>query len=205
MMMSRFQFLSCFLILLSLCACSSTSKATKDADIAAALPLMVIDQTTFEREHLKYCTHTRECTAPLACIEQKCSIPPSLLGRPNEKTNQLKFQTESAEHQIWIEIMDDDYTMQRGMMMRRAFHPDWGMLFVYPNEAKRSFWMHNTYIPLDMVFIRSDGTVSNTRENAEPLNDQPRYTSTDRVKYVLELPAGSVKKYGINTKTKFSF
>lgn len=89
--------------------------------------------------------------------------------------------------------------------MRRAFHPDWGMLFVYPNEARRGFWMHNTYIPLDMVFIRRDGSVSNTHENAQALNDEPRYTSTDRVKYVLELPAGSVKKYGINTKTQFSF
>ena len=176
-----------------------------DADITAAMPLMVIAPDTFTQDHLKPCTHTQMCTAPLACIDQFCQIPPSLLGRHTDQTPKLIFKTETAEHQIWIEIMNDDYTMQRGMMMRKAFHPDWGMLFVYPNEAKRSFWMHNTYIPLDMVFIRRDGTVSNTRENAEPLNDQPRYTSTDRVKYVLELPAGSVKKFGINTKTTFIF
>ena len=93
--------------------------------------------------------------------------------------------------------------MQRGMMMRKACQPDWGMLFVYPSEGMRSFWMHNTYIALDMVFIRRDGSVSNVIENAEPLNDIPRYESTDRVQYVLELPAGTAAKYRIKPGSRF--
>ena len=63
--------------------------------------------------------------------------------------------------------------------------------------------MHNTYIPLDMVFIRDDGSVSNIHENAEALNDIPRYFSSDKVKYVLELPAGSVQNHHIDKTTKF--
>ena len=174
-----------------------------DSEVESALPLMVMELSDFQKEHLKHCTHTKQCAAPLVCEGNVCRIPPSLLGRVEETTPKLNFTTGSGNHTIYLEVVSDDYTTQRGMMMRRAFHSDWGMLFIFPDEARHAFWMHNTYIPLDMVFIRADGTVSNTHENAEALNDIPRYPSKDKIKYVIELPAGSVAKYQINESSKF--
>ena len=165
---------------------------------------MVIDQSEFQNDYMKNCVHTSQCLAPLVCTNKICKIPPSILGKTDENTPKLTFKNAEGEEQfVYIEIVADDYTTQRGMMMRRSCHPEWGMLFVFPAEAKHAFWMHNTYIPLDMVFIRADGSVSNIHENAEALNDIPRYPSTDKVKYVLELPAGSVQKHHMNSSTRF--
>ena len=77
------------------------------------------------------------------------------------------------------------------------------MLFIVPNELRRSFWMSHTYLPLDIVFIDKDGTVSNFYKNAKPLDERPRYTSNKRVRYVLELPAGSIERFGIDNSTTF--
>ena len=77
------------------------------------------------------------------------------------------------------------------------------MLFIFPNELRRSFWMSHTYLPLDIVFIDKDGTVSNFYKNAKPLDERPRYTSNKRVRYVLELPAGSIERFGIDNSTSF--
>lgn len=183
-------------------ACSNVLPAAGAQD-EAALSMMVIDKARFEQEHKSACTHTRNCTAPLVCQNGVCVVPPSIVDRHDETTPYVKFETETGTHSIWLEVVDDEYTMMRGMMMRKACQRGWGMLFVYPTEGMRSFWMHNTYIALDMVFIRKDGTVSNVIENAEPLNDIPRYESTDRVQYVLELPAGAAAEYHIRSGTRF--
>ena len=201
-MKAKYLICSSFILLQVICinACSS-QKA--ESELAAALPLMVINEADFQRDYLKKCASSSQCQAPLVCKKKTCVIPPSLLGKQTQDAPVLKFSTSEGEKQIYIEIASDDYSTQRGMMMRRACHQDWGMLFVFPNESRHAFWMHNTYIPLDMVFIRADGTVSNIHENAEALNDVPRYPSTDKIKYVLELPAGSVKTHQITTSSKF--
>ncbi|MBQ9243136.1 MAG: DUF192 domain-containing protein [Proteobacteria bacterium] len=183
-------------------ACSNVKPAVSAQD-DAALQMMVVDRSHFEVSHKKPCSHTRMCPAPLVCENGMCEIPPSITGRADERTPQVSFETDKGKFKIWLEVVDDDYTMQRGMMMRRGCQPGWGMLFVYPSEGMRSFWMHNTYMSLDMVFIRRDGSVSNVIENAEPLNDVPRYESTDRVMFVIELPGGSAAEYGIRSGSRF--
>jgi uncharacterized membrane protein (UPF0127 family) len=167
------------------------------------LRLMVIEPQNLKKDFYKICKHMSQCTAPLICKNQKCQIPPSLINQIDETTPILKFKNDDTEQSFYIEVVNDNYTTQRGMMMRRAFADKWGMLFVFPEDYRHAFWMHNTYIPLDMVFIRSDGTVANTHKNAEPLNDGPRYASIGEVRFVLELPAGSVQKYEITTSTVF--
>ena len=177
--------------------------STKNPEITLAFSSLVMERSAFDRDYLKPCQHTRECTAPLACFEGSCQIPPSIVGRVTPETPTVRVTTDTGVHEIYLEIVDDDYTMQRGMMMRRTCLKNWGMLFVYPSEGYRSFWMHNTYLSLDMVFIRRDGSVSNVIANIEPLNDVPRYESTDRVRYVLELPAGNAAELGIRSGSKF--
>ena len=187
----------------SVAGCSNFTGKTADSESEAAVPLMVIEKSAYERDKNKLCMHTRECTAPLSCLNGQCTIPPSILGKPLSNTPKISLNTSKGSASLWIEIVDDEYTMQRGLMMRRACQPGWGMLFIYPDEAKRAFWMHNTNIALDMVFIRADGSVSNVVKNAEPLNDVPRYLSTDRVKYVLEVAAGEAERLGIESGSQF--
>lgn len=195
------------IVLLAAVGCLATSCSSQPqksaVDVDKALEQMVIERSAFDRHFQNYCSAMQDCQTPLVCADKKCDVPPSLLGTPTETTPTLTIVNGDSQQKLWLEICDDDYTRARGMMMRKSFVKGWGMLFAFQDDAKRSFWMANCYIPLDMVFIRKDGSVSNVIENAEPLNPQPRYQSTDRVRYVLELPVGSIQQYQITTATKF--
>lgn len=90
---------------------------------------------------------------------------------------------------------------RRGLMEVREL-PEWsGMLFVYPDAARRSMWMKNTYIPLDMLFIRTDGTIASIATDTEPLSLRS-IASGEPVTYVLELNAGITQKLGIDTDSR---
>ncbi|MDH3587706.1 MAG: DUF192 domain-containing protein [Gammaproteobacteria bacterium] len=86
---------------------------------------------------------------------------------------------------------------RRGLMFVRKM-PAWtGMLFVYPDENYRSMWMKNTYIPLDMVFARRDGSIANIASDTVPLSEQS-ITSSKPVSFVLELNAGTARRLSID-------
>ena len=70
------------------------------------------------------------------------------------------------------------------------------MLFVYPNEAVRSFWMKNTFISLDMVFADASGRIVHILERVEPMTTSPR-PSEEPARYVLELKAGTAERHGL--------
>jgi uncharacterized protein len=84
----------------------------------------------------------------------------------------------------------------RGLMFVRELPRFTGMLFLYPDSARRSMWMKNTYIPLDMLFIRADGVVSSIARHTEPLS-LASIASTEPIRYVLELNAGVTAALGI--------
>ena len=86
--------------------------------------------------------------------------------------------------------------MTRGLMWRESMPMDEGMLFIFRDEAPRAFWMYNTLIPLDMIFIAGDGRIVNIVENAEPLTRTPRQ-STGPARAVLELNGGVTRLLGI--------
>lgn len=83
---------------------------------------------------------------------------------------------------------------RRGLMFIRELPEKTGMLFVYDDESLHSMWMKNTYIPLDILFARRDGTVSSVIHNTEPLSLQS-LSSIEPVTYVLELNAGVARRY----------
>lgn len=89
----------------------------------------------------------------------------------------------------------------RGLMHVRHLPEFTGMLFVYPTSDMHSMWMKNTYISLDIVFIREDGTISNIEANTEPLS-LTSISSTNPVSYVLELNAGVTAKLHIDTASR---
>jgi uncharacterized membrane protein (UPF0127 family) len=89
----------------------------------------------------------------------------------------------------------------RGLMFVRKLPPMSGMLFVYADEADRSMWMKNTYIPLDILFARRDGSVANIVTDTVPLSQQS-ISSTEAVTFVLELNAGTTERLRINEDSR---
>jgi uncharacterized membrane protein (UPF0127 family) len=86
---------------------------------------------------------------------------------------------------------------RRGLMFVRHLEPWTGMLFVYPTENIYSMWMKNTFIPLDMVFARRDGTVASVARNTVPKSLES-ISSTEPVSFVLELNAGTTERLSID-------
>jgi uncharacterized membrane protein (UPF0127 family) len=85
---------------------------------------------------------------------------------------------------------------QRGLMYRTEMAEGRGMLFEWPEESRRVFWMRNTCIPLDMLFLSKDGTVAGILEQVPVLNDEPR-TVPCNASYVLEVNAGWCRRHGV--------
>jgi len=97
---------------------------------------------------------------------------------------------------FFLELAADNATRTLGLGGREFIAADGGMLFVFPEEAPKSFWMKNTPLPLDIVFINLRGIVVNIHEHAEPFSTR-NIVSTKPAIYVLEIPAGSAKTYGL--------
>jgi uncharacterized membrane protein (UPF0127 family) len=84
----------------------------------------------------------------------------------------LQIVTSSGAHVFKVEVASDDAARERGLMNRRFMPADHGMLFEFDRETPVSFWMKNTYIPLDMIFVSRAGVVTNIVANAEPLSER---------------------------------
>ncbi|WP_246059032.1 DUF192 domain-containing protein [Shimia litoralis] len=97
-----------------------------------------------------------------------------------------------------VEVADDVQERAQGLMNRQSMSASAGMLFVFEESAPVSFWMENTLIPLDMLFIDDSGTIVHVHHNAIPLDRTP-ISSTVPVRYVLEIKGGMAKAMGIST------
>lgn len=104
-------------------------------------------------------------------------------------------------HRFDVYIASDYEQQRRGLMFVRDLPETSGMLFVYENTGVRSMWMKNTYISLDMVFARADGSVSSVIHDTVPQTLDPQ-NSTEPVKYVLELNAGTARRLNIGNRSK---
>lgn len=102
---------------------------------------------------------------------------------------------------IAIEIAETDSAQIRGLMDRRSLPERGGMLFVYPNEEPRSFWMRSTPLPLDLLFITAGDSVLNVVPRTVPYSDD-RIESTGPARHVLEVRAGFTERWGIDPGTR---
>ncbi len=142
------------------------------------------------------CFDDRECKLYLRCLDRACDKPPAMTGLKRLDTPVAVFASSGEEKaRFHLELAVAPHEQTRGLMFRREMKDDWGMLFVYPQDEVLSFWMKNTYIPLDMVFIDGGGTVVGV-VTAEPLTLNPRSVGKPS-RYVLELNAGTAKRVGI--------
>ena len=108
----------------------------------------------------------------------------------------LEIASKTGVHTFSVEIADNDAEREKGLMYRRELPEGRGMLFDFHREQEVSFWMQNTYIPLDMIFIRADGRISRIAENTEPLSTR-LIPSGGPVRAVLEVIGGTARKLGI--------
>jgi hypothetical protein len=109
----------------------------------------------------------------------------------------LAIVTQGGQRQSFqVEVARNDADRAQGLMFRRSMAPDRGMLFDFGRTEPVSMWMQNTYLPLDMLFIRADGSIARIAANTEPLSTRT-IPSGEPVLAVLELNAGTAAKLGI--------
>jgi uncharacterized membrane protein (UPF0127 family) len=108
----------------------------------------------------------------------------------------LEIASKTGVHTFAVEVVDDDTDRAKGLMYRKALPEGRGMLFDFHRDQDVSFWMQNTYIPLDMVFISGDGRILRIQENTEPLSTR-LIPSGGPVRAVLEVIGGTTRKLGI--------
>ncbi len=108
----------------------------------------------------------------------------------------VEFISSKGVFTVQAEVVADPASRERGLMFRRKLGPDKGMLFVFPKEGVHMFWMKNTLIPLDMVFIDNSGRVVGIVHHANPLDETPVGPDKPSM-YVVELPAGTAGQHGI--------
>jgi uncharacterized membrane protein (UPF0127 family) len=135
-----------------------------------------------------------------------------LLSAPTSLPRQEVWITRGASQQeiarFTVEVADTPETWERGLMERVSLAPNAGMIFLFPDITPRAFWMMNTLIPLDMLFIDADHRVINIQDNAppcEPPRRCPTYRSTAPAKYVLEIPGGRARALGIRAGDQVHF
>ncbi|HET7191915.1 MAG TPA: DUF192 domain-containing protein [Pseudolabrys sp.] len=108
----------------------------------------------------------------------------------------LEIASKTGVHVFSVEVADNDAERAKGLMYRKDLAEGRGMLFDFHRDQEVSFWMQNTYIPLDMIFIRGDGRILRIEENTEPLSTR-LIPSRGPVRAVLEVIGGSARKLGI--------
>jgi uncharacterized membrane protein (UPF0127 family) len=126
-----------------------------------------------------------------------------LHAAPLEKKS-LRFVTATAEHPITVEVARTEQERATGLMFRRSLPEDQGMIFLYPQDGPISMWMKNTYISLDMFFVRADGTIHRIEEHTEPFSERA-ISSEGTVRAVVEMIAGSADRLGIKPGDKVEF
>jgi uncharacterized membrane protein (UPF0127 family) len=116
--------------------------------------------------------------------------------------SELSIRTAGGKtYPFTIELALNDAQREHGLMFRKQMDTNHGMLFDFGAERQVSMWMENTVLALDMVFIRTDGSIAHIRENAVPFS-RDIIDSRGPVKYVLELNAGRTRALGIKVGDK---
>lgn len=116
----------------------------------------------------------------------------------------LEIATKSGVRVFSIELAVTDAEREKGLMFRKQVPEGYGMLFDFKTDQQVTMWMKNTYVPLDMLFIRSDGRIARIAENTEPQSEKI-IPSGAPVRAVLEVVAGTAKKLGIAPGDKVAY
>lgn len=151
------------------------------------------------------------CTWFSGCAQTPAAVP----ARPVEAGNAqpgdaaptripVTIDTEKGPVVVQAEVAATPETRQRGLMFRKGLGDHEGMIFLFPDESPLTFWMHNTLIPLDMIFIRADHTILGVVGNATPETETPRHVP-GASQFVLEVSGGFAAAQGIKAGQTVTF
>ncbi len=124
---------------------------------------------------------------------------------PKAPAQKVYLSTPSGEAAVTVEVVATEAKIEKGLMYRQHMPLDAGMLFMMGFEKDWNFWMRNTLIPLDMIFIQRDLTVAGIVENAEPLTEEPLRHVGKPSLYVLEVNGGWSAKNGVAAGSRVRF
>ena len=130
-------------------------------------------------------------TAVAACASAQTPMKPAKLP-----TESLEIRTQHGPVRLKVEIAGDENSREYGLMFRKHMADDHGMIFDFPDVQPRSFWMKNTLIPLDMLFVGADGRIVSIAKQAKPL-DETAVGSYFPARAVIEINGGLAEKLGI--------
>jgi len=140
---------------------------------------------------LSACSANETATSSSTSAETNTPVAPSGL-----ELRQLSIESSGRTHHFRVEIAQSPEEQARGLMFRNELAPDSGMLFPFEKEREASFWMKNTVIPLDIVFVRTDGSIESIAAETEPYSLDP-IRSGEPVAAVLEIAGGRAAQLGI--------
>lgn len=129
-----------------------------------------------------------------ACAQQ--AQAPAAAATAPAALETVTIETQNGPVRFQVEIADTDETRARGLMFRREMAADHGMLFDFNPPEPASFWMRNTHLSLDIIFIGADGRILNIADNTTPYSDAP-IPSRGLARAVLEINAGRAAALGI--------
>jgi uncharacterized membrane protein (UPF0127 family) len=157
--------------------------------------LIFVSQTSFSRGSLALAL---AFAAPATAQQIPRMDPAHCKGQPEIKPLQpLEIATSKGAARFMVEFADTDRTREYGLMCRRALAADRGMLFDFKTPVDgAAFWMRNTLIPLDIIYIKPDGTVLSIARNVPALDESP-VPAGGRIRAVLELASGRAAQLGI--------
>lgn len=116
----------------------------------------------------------------------------------------VTVSSDEASHEFHAELADTPELQRKGLMFRTELGPDEAMLFPNEEPTARSFWMKNTPIPLDIIFVGLDGRIANIAAMAEPYSEEPVY-SIGSTSAVLEISGGRAEELGIEPGDRVSW
>lgn len=116
----------------------------------------------------------------------------------------FKASNDSLINTLSIEIADDEYQTQTGLMYRNSMEDNQGMLFIFPDSQYRYFYMRNTEIPLDIIYIDQNKSIISIQKNAKP-HDETSLASEGPAKYVLEINGGLSTQWNLEKGDKIEF
>ncbi len=147
----------------------------------------------------------------LLMFSTSCKDNAPVTVKPTEITFQkegeltlYKGTNDSLITKLDIEIAKSEYDIQTGLMYRNSMKENQGMLFVFKEVTQRSFYMKNTRIPLDLIFLDHNKTIVSFQENAKPL-DETSLPSNAMAQFVLEINAGLSEKWGLDVGDKMDY
>jgi len=152
--------------------------------------------------HLLLLTLSVICT--FSCKTDKKTIKQTEVTFTKEGEITLFKTSDATKVTLDIEIADTDFDIQTGLMYRDSMKNNQGMLFVFEDESERFFYMKNTKLPLDLIYINADRNIVSFQKNAKPF-DETSLPSNGPAQYVLEVNAGLVDTWNLSKNDSIVF